>query len=74
MLPGTQESEKSSEPVAKPTKEERDARIKARHLLRKQLANGPSPDRVVAIAFVEKGLKNQMVAAADDFGVRTQRG
>jgi hypothetical protein len=69
-------------PVSKPpgappavrTKKERAALIKARALLRKQLKDGPRPGRAVEIAAAEQGLAKVLVAAADDLGVRTQRG
>jgi hypothetical protein len=38
------------------------------------LANGPKPGRAVQIAAAEQGLARMLIAAADDLGVRTQRG
>jgi hypothetical protein len=56
------------------TEDGRAALIRARRLLREQLADGPKPERAVEIAFAEQGLKNMLLEAADRLGVRCQRG
>jgi hypothetical protein len=53
---------------------ERAALIKARRLLREQLANGSKPESEIEVRFAEQGLRAWLIEAADALGVRTQRG